>query len=82
MLTLAFDPEGLGTASMLGPEIARLAEWVRASPPMAGCGAISLPGEPEHRTAAIRARDGIPMPRRTLDSLNAVARTLRVDTLT
>jgi len=82
MLTLAFDPAQLGTAPALGPEIERLAEWVRASPPMAGCGDISLPGEPEQRTAALRARDGIPLPRKTLDSLDAVARALRVEALT
>jgi uncharacterized oxidoreductase len=82
MLTLAFDPGRLGTASALGPEIERLAGWVRASPPMAGCDEISLPGEPERRTAAIRERDGIPMPGKTLDSLNVVSRALGVDTLT
>jgi uncharacterized oxidoreductase len=82
MLTLAFDPARLGTASALGPEIERLAGWVRASPPMAGCDDISLPGEPERRIAAIRTREGVPMPRKTLDSLNGVARTLRVEALT
>jgi len=82
MLTLAFDPGRLGTASALESEIGRLAGWVRASPPMAGCGDISLPGEPERRTAVLRKRDGIPMPRKTLDSLNAAARTLGVGALT
>ena len=82
MLTLAFDPARLGTGSALGPGIERLADWVRASPPMAGCDDISLPGEPERRTAAIRNREGVPLPRKTLDSLNAVARTLGVGALT
>ncbi len=69
MLTLAFDPRKLGTAGSLPDEIARLAAWVRASPPMAGRDPISLPGEPERRIAQRRSRDGIPMPRRTLQLL-------------
>jgi len=81
MLTLAFDPSRLGTASALAPQIERLAGWVRASPPMDGCNGISLPGEPEHRTADARSREGIPIARKTLDSLNTVARRLRVDEL-
>jgi len=81
MLTLAFDPARLGTASSLGPEIERLAAWVRASPPMTGCGDISLPGEPERRVADERTREGIPLARKTIESLNGVARALRVDEL-
>ena len=82
MLTLAFDPARLGTLSSLPVEIERLAQWVRASPRMEGCEEIALPGEPERRTAVARSRDGIPLPRKTLDSLDAAARTLGVATLT
>ena len=80
MLTLVFDPVRLGTAATLPDEVRRLADWVRASPPMAGRGPIQLPGEPERRVAQIRGRDGIPMPRRTLDSLAATAKSLGVST--
>ena len=78
MLTLVFDPAKLGTAAALPDEIRRLAGWVRASPPMAGCESIALPGEPERRIAQRRLREGIPMPQRTLDSLAAAARPLGV----
>ena len=79
MLTLAFDPKALGTAGSLEAEIERLAGWVRASPPAADAEPISLPGEPERRIAQARSRDGIPMPRRTLEQLDAVASSLGIE---
>lgn len=79
MLTLAFDPAKLGTASALGGEIERLAAWVRASPPGAAGDGVLLPGEPERRTAAQRSVEGIPMPRATLDALARTAGALGVD---
>ena len=79
MLTLAFDPAKLGTLDALPEQVARLRAWVGASPPMQGGDPIALPGEPERRIAAQRARDGIPMPRRTLDQLTAAARSIGVD---
>jgi uncharacterized oxidoreductase len=78
MLTLVFDPAKLGTFESLPEEIHRLADWVRASPPMDGCDPIALPGEPERRIAAVRSRDGIPMPPRTLDLLAAAAKSLGI----
>jgi uncharacterized oxidoreductase len=78
MLTLVFDPARLGTAATLPAEIRRLSDWVRASPPMDGSDPIALPGEPERRVAKARMRDGIPMPRRTLDLLAAAAKPLGV----
>jgi uncharacterized oxidoreductase len=79
MLTLVFDPVRLGTAEALPAEIARLADWAKASPRVAGCDAIYLPGEPERRTAAERERAGIPMPDGTLDALARAAASLGVD---
>ncbi len=78
MLMLAFDPAKLGTAQALPDQIRRLSEWVRASPPMPGRDAIALPGEPERRIAAARTRDGIPMPRRTLELLAASVQPLGI----
>jgi uncharacterized oxidoreductase len=79
MLTLAFDPARLGTADALEDEIARLSDWVKASPRRDGSDGIFLPGEPEQRTAAERARAGIPMPRATLAALATSAGELGVD---
>jgi uncharacterized oxidoreductase len=78
MLTLAFDPARLGTAASLGPEVATLAQWARSARPLAGSDGVLLPGEPERRVAAQREREGIPIARRTLDSLAACAASLGV----
>lgn len=78
MLTLVFDPAKLGTSATLPDEIRRLADWVRASPPMIDGKPILLPGEPERRVAAARSLDGIPMPRRTLELLVGTGKLLGV----
>ncbi|HVE48171.1 MAG TPA: malate/lactate/ureidoglycolate dehydrogenase [Casimicrobiaceae bacterium] len=79
MLTLVFDPARLGTADLLDEEIARLAAWVKASPRMPTSDSILFPGEPERRTAAIRSKDGIPMPLGTLAALAKAGDSLQVD---
>lgn len=73
MLTLAFDPARLGTGGALEGEIAALAAWVRSARPAQPGGRILLPGETERLVAQQRDREGIPMPRRTLDALLACA---------
>jgi uncharacterized oxidoreductase len=79
MMTLVVDPVRMGTADRLPDEIARLAAWVRASPPREGADPISLPGEPERRVAQRRMRDGIPLPATTLQQLTDAARSLGLD---
>jgi uncharacterized oxidoreductase len=79
MLTLVFDPKQLGTLDLLESQIERLAGWVRESPPAPGADPIFLPGEPERRIVRERSRTGIPMPRRTIEQLEAVARGVGVD---
>jgi uncharacterized oxidoreductase len=79
MLTLVFDPARLGTVDSLEEEIARLSAWVKASPRGAGSDGIFLPGEPEQRVFEVRARDGIPMPVKTLEALARSAAELGVD---
>lgn len=69
MLTFAVDPARLGTGGALEGEIARMAAWVRGSPAAQPGDAILLPGEPERRTAALRDREGVPLPQRTVDML-------------
>ena len=79
MLTLAFDPARLGTASVLGAEIEKLAAWVRGSPALVGRDGVLLPGEPERRTAVQRAAKGVPMPVATLAMLASTADGLGID---
>ena len=59
MLSLVFDPEAFCGAEAFKLEIARLAGWVKASPPGTPGGEVLLPGEIERRTRARLERDGI-----------------------
>jgi hydroxycarboxylate dehydrogenase B len=61
MLTVVFDAEAFCGAQAFRDEIARMASWVRASPPMAPGTEVLLPGEIERRTRAQRERDGVPL---------------------
>ena len=73
MLTLAFDPAAFAGESAFAADIARLVDWVRASPPIEAGGAVLLPGELEHRTRAERERGGIPLDDETLRQLAGAA---------
>ena len=79
MLSIVFAPDKLATRAALQRQIGELAAWLRGSPLAPGARGIFLPGEPERLTAAERARDGIPLPRRTFDALSACARSVGVD---
>jgi len=61
MTSIVFDPDAFLGRQAFAEEIARMASWVRASPP-AGPGAeVLLPGEIERRTRAEREATGIPL---------------------
>lgn len=79
MLSIVFAPDKLVTREALARQVGELASWLRGSPLAPGASAIFLPGEPERVAAAERLRDGIPLPRRTLDALSACARSVGVD---
>src|SRR6266568_2892161 len=59
MLSLVFDAEAFCGAAAFKAEIARLAAWVKASPPVVPGGEVLLPGEIERRTRARLEREGI-----------------------
>ena len=61
MLSIVFDAEAFCGAQAFRDEIARMASWVRASPPIAEGSEVLLPGEIERRTRARRERDGVPL---------------------
>ena len=77
MLSLVFDAEAFCGAEAFNAEIARLAAWVKASPPVMPGGEVLLPGEIERRTRARLERDGIPLDvvtrRQIADSVRALA---------
>ena len=78
MLSIVFAPDKLVTREALARQVGQLAAWLRGSPLAPGADAIHLPGEPERIAARERSRDGIPLPRRTVDALAACARSLSV----
>jgi uncharacterized oxidoreductase len=61
MLSVVFDPAAFCGAEAFAADVARLAAWVKASPPVVPDGEVLLPGEIERRTRAARLKDGIPL---------------------
>ena len=80
MLSLVFDAEAFCGAEAFNAEIARLAAWVKASPPVVPGGEVLLPGEIERRSRARLERDGSPLDvvtrRQIADSVRALAVTV------
>lgn len=78
MLTLAVDPAALDSREGFVTDVAALAAWVGASPPIEAGGRVLLPGEIEARTREARLRTGLPLDGTTWDGLCAAARRLGV----
>ncbi len=55
MLTIAIDPERLGTAQALAKEVRGYLDFVHAAPVRDGFDEVLTPGEPEQRARAARA---------------------------
>lgn len=75
---LLFDPERFAGMTHFRTEIMDLVANVRSSPPAEGCGAITLPGDPERRERERRTRDGIPLDEGTWRQLSELANRLGV----
>jgi uncharacterized oxidoreductase len=82
MLTFIVDPRRLGTAERLAQEAMAFAEWVRASPPLAGVDRVRLAGDPEREWRRLRA-EAVPIDTTTWQQIaDAAARLgLRPDEL-
>jgi uncharacterized oxidoreductase len=74
MLSIVFDADAFCGAQAFREEIARMASWVRASPPIAAGSDVLLPGEIERRTRAQRERDGVPLDAATRHQIAAAVR--------
>ena len=78
MLSIAFDPAVFGDAGEFDDDIARLVAWVKASPPIAPCGRVLLPGEIEQETRDERLTNGLPIDDATWQQICATAEGLGV----
>jgi uncharacterized oxidoreductase len=78
MLSLIFDPAAFAGAAPFAADLARLVDWVGASPPLEPGGAVMLPGEIERRCRAARLAEGIPLDDETLRQLAAAAASVGV----
>jgi uncharacterized oxidoreductase len=81
MLTFIVDPARLGTAERLAEEAMAFANWVRASPPLAGVDRVRLAGEPEREWRRARAAE-IPIDATTWSQILDAAETLGTDRAT
>ncbi len=78
MLSILIDPERMNGIDAMATDLARLEDWVKASPPASPGGEILFPGEPERRLKAKRLAEGIPLDANTLDQLRAAAHSVGV----
>lgn len=56
---LLIDPARFGGADHFQSEVGQLVEYVKSCPRVPGCDEIILPGDPERRLAAKRAKEGV-----------------------
>jgi uncharacterized oxidoreductase len=78
MLSLVFDADAFCGAEGFRTEIARMAAWVKASPPARAGGEVLLPGEVERRTREKLQREGIPLDVMTRRQITQSVRALPV----
>lgn len=78
MLSVLIAPERLSGDSAFAADVARLKDWVKASPPLNPRGEVLLPGEVERRVRAEREKNGIPLDEATRAQIAGAARTVGV----
>jgi len=82
MLSVIVDPQRLGTAQRLAAEARAFADWVCASPPLAGGQRVLLAGDPERAWRRERGAHGIPIDATTWAQLVHAAAQVGVDAAT
>ena len=78
LTVLAIDPGAFRPPDEFARYAETVAERLKAVPPAPGFSEVLVPGEPEARTREARSRDGIPLPDRTWEAIQATARELGV----
>jgi uncharacterized oxidoreductase len=76
---LLIDPEHFGGAGHFQCEVEQLADYVKSCPLIDGVEEIILPGDPERRLAAARAREGIFLDEENWRALVNLAERLKVE---
>jgi uncharacterized oxidoreductase len=77
---LALDPQAFRPLDEFESSSNLLLERVKSVPPAVGFDEVLIPGEPEHRSRAQRARDGIPLAEATWEAIQTTATQLGVKT--
>lgn len=78
MLAFYVDPKVVDTANFFDGEIARYADFIRQTKPVAGVDRVLIPGDPEQKTRAERTRNGVPLPDDTWAAIVNTAREVGV----
>jgi uncharacterized oxidoreductase len=76
---LAIDPAHVGGAAHFHAEVSQLVDFITSCPRVEGCDEILLPGDPERRVLAERAKKGIPLDDGNWKQLTTLAEKLEVD---
>ena len=78
MLSVLIDPDRLGDRAAFEAEASAFIDWVKASPPREGFGAVQIAGEPERAMRAKRSAEGVPVDATTWQEILDAARKLGV----
>ena len=79
MFSVLVDPAALGDRAAFEAEALAFLDWVQASPPREGFGAVQVAGDPERRMRAERSEQGVPVDAITWQEILAAAGRLGVD---
>ncbi|MBX9589976.1 MAG: malate/lactate/ureidoglycolate dehydrogenase [Hyphomonadaceae bacterium] len=79
MLSFYVDPKTLDPEAMFPDDVARYIAYFKSAKPAMPGSEVLIPGEPEQRTRAQRAREGVPLPDEIWASILATAREVGVD---
>ena len=79
MLSVLIDPAALADRAAFEAEAQSFVDWVKASPPREGYGAVQVAGEPERASRARRRADGVPVDGTTWQEILVAAAKLGVD---
>lgn len=73
MFSIILSPQAFADENWMDQEMAALGEYVTQSPPMDWDSPVIIPGAPERAWRGKREREGIPLDKKTVDQLNALA---------